>query len=336
MAKYSYQQNGDVFTFYEGSKVLKTPGGNDVTTHYKLLADRILADLNRLGMSFRSIDSILAWHFTTIDNFAPMGHKRVERELIRSFLMTPDWTCRERHGSEWLKAFGKWDTRALSIKEWFSKASIMQLTAACCIGNAYEGVNIAFAAAVIMEKFTGEERKTALEDLAELISDNTYYGPKEDIVKDFETFELYYGIDLDRNGPILEDIIAGEPDYSDEEEIDVDELSGRKVTIDQLVGRNYYHYTDAEQDPQQPDAISVKDLNLSDSDDEEDEEEPEDEEEDDSEGLSEYLPDSCWVKRFVDSYDPNTYYLLYLVVGKEGTIEDSGCIEETATPMGGG
>ena len=338
MGKYSYQEIDGKYMFFDGKQPLKTPGGNDVTTTYKPLAERILSDLEKRGMEFRSIDSILAWHFTTIDNFAPMGHDRVFRELAKSFLMTTDWTCKERHGSEWLCTFGKWNDRGIRIADWLQKATVMQMTAACCIGNAYESINIAFALAVIMEKYSGADRENAMKDLANLIAENAYCGTEEEIIRDFGTFELYYGIHLESEGPILTDIIANEPDYEDEEELDVDNLGEREVTIEQLVGRNYYHYTNAELDSEQPLALAILDLDIDESDDEEDEEsdESEDDEDGDDEDLSEYLPEDCWVKRFVDDDDPHTFYLLYLVVNKDGKIEDSGCVEETRTPMGGG
>ena len=344
MSDYSYKQEGDRYVIYDGDTILTTPAGNNVTTLYKPLADRILKDLNRYGMSFHSADSILAWHFTAIDNFAPMGHARVEQILASSFLRTVDWTCKEQHGAEWKKAFGKWSNRQEQIQEWLSKATIMQMTAACCIGNAYHSINLALTLAIIMEKYAGDERHAAFEALAELIEDNSFYGPKSDMMNDFKTFELYYGIHLDEEGRILDDIIDNDPD-EDEEEIDVDDLSEFSVTVEQLIGRNFYHYTDCELDESQPAAYDFSELVLDESDDEDeddddeegDEDAYEDEDENDkSEGLADYLPDDCWVKRFVDDDDPNTFYLLYIVLNEDGKIEYSGCIEETSQQMGGG
>lgn len=345
MSNYSYKQENDRYVIYDGDIALTTPGGNNVTTLYEPLAKRIVQDLERFGMNFRSAASILAWHFTMIDNFAPMGHARVEQVMANSFLSHVDWTCRERYGSGWARTFGTWSERQVYIEQWLSKATLMQMTAACCIGNAYESLNLALALAVVLEKYDGDEREEKLTEVAQLIADTYQFGSFEDIFNDFKTFELYYGIHLVENGPILEDIVPESDEDDDEEEIDVDDLSEFSVTVEQLIGRNFYHYTDCELDESQPAAYDFSELVLDESDDEnedDDEEEGdedayEDEDEDDeSEGLADYLPDDCWVKRFVDDDDPNTFYLLYIVLNEDGEIEDSGCIEETSQQMGGG
>ena len=49
MSNYSYKQEGDRYVIYDGDTILTTPAGNNVTTLYKPLADRILKDLNRYG-----------------------------------------------------------------------------------------------------------------------------------------------------------------------------------------------------------------------------------------------------------------------------------------------
>ena len=338
MATYTMKKEKDKYVIYEGNKVLTTPRGNPVTTLYKSIAERILLDLSRYGMNFHSADSILAWHFTTIDSFAPMEHEQVEQVLISSFLNTVDWTCRDNHGSEWAQVFGKWKSRKEEIIAWLQKATIMQMTAACCIGNAYHSINLALTLAGMMEQFTGDDRAKAFADLAHLIEDNSYYGPFDDLIKDFCTFELYYGVHLEENGPILTDILT-DSTADEDEELDIDNLGDHTVTIEQLIGRNYYHYTDCEKDAEQPARYLLADLELDDSGYvEEEEEEVEDYEENDGAEyqLEDLLPDDCWLKRFVDDNDPDTCYLLYLVVDEDGQITDSGCIEETSQRMGGG
>ena len=77
-----------VFVRYENDEpsIVNTPAGNMVQTIYPDLAERILNDLDRFGYDFHSPESILAWHFTMIDNFAEMDHARVEAILDQSFL----------------------------------------------------------------------------------------------------------------------------------------------------------------------------------------------------------------------------------------------------------
>lgn len=342
MATYSYKAEGDRYIIYEDDHVLTTPAGNKVGTLYKHLADRIILDLERYGMNVRSASSILAWHFTMIDNFAPMGHERVEQIMGNSFLTHVDWTCRERYGAGWGKIFGDWGDRREYLEQWLSKATLMQMTAACCIGNAYESLNLALVLALILEKYEGEARDEKLGEVAQLIADTYQFGSYDDIFNDFKTFELYYGIHLDEDGKILDEIVPESNDEDDEEELNMDDLTKYSVTVNQLIGRNFYHYTDCEVDEDQPAEFPLGDLELDESEDEEDEDEDkasdedDEDDEDEEEGLADYLPDDCWVKRFVDDDDPNTCYLLYLVVGKVGSIEDSGCIEETTQRMGGG
>ena len=104
-------QENEKYVIYDGDTTLKTPAGNTVTTLYKPLAERIVLDLTKFGYSFHSSSSILAWHFTMIDNFARMSHEQVEQLLQSSFLTQPDWTCIEAHGSAWQRAFGDIGTR---------------------------------------------------------------------------------------------------------------------------------------------------------------------------------------------------------------------------------
>lgn len=111
MANYRYAQENEKYVIYDGDTTLKTPAGNTVTTLYKPLAERIVLDLTKFGYSFHSSSSILAWHFTMIDNFARMSHEQVEQLLQSSFLTQPDWTCIEAHGSAWQRAFGDIGTR---------------------------------------------------------------------------------------------------------------------------------------------------------------------------------------------------------------------------------
>ena len=328
MAKYTYQKDGDRYVIYQDEQVLKTPAGLKVTTLYKPLADRILLDLERYGMNYRSSHSILAWHFTMIDNFASMGRARVEHAMAASFLTHPDWTCREKHGSDWSCAFGNWSSRQEQLAYWLQRMTLMQLTAACCIANAYESLNVAFVLALILERSRGEERDKKLSYAASLLADTYLYGTYEEICSTFKTFELYSGIHMEQEGNVLDDIEI-ESDGG-EEGLDIEDLSEYSVTAAQLKGRNFYHYTDCKIDDDQLAELPIGDLELDESDEDEDDEDDEDTE------LEEYLPDEFWVKRFYDAYDTNVCYLLYLVVNEDGSIEDSGCLEETTQGMGGG
>ena len=111
MGNYYYKSENNKFIIYDGDNVLTTPSGKAVVTIYETLAKRIVFDLERYGMNFSSISSILSWHFTMIDNFAPREHAEVEDILVNSFLTRNDWTCRERHGADWSRVIGSWNDR---------------------------------------------------------------------------------------------------------------------------------------------------------------------------------------------------------------------------------
>ena len=340
MSRYSFKRDENRYVIYDGNAFLTTPGGNIVTTMYEPLAKRILLDLMRYGKNTRSAASILPWHYTMIDNFAPMGHESVEQIMTNSFLTHVDWTCIERYGTDWARIFGNWNERKKYIEQWLSKATLMQMTAACCIGNAYESLNLSLVLARVLEKYKGEERTEKLRKVAGLLAGTNQFGSCDTIYSDFKTFELYYGIHLSENGAILDTIMPDIGDEDEEDNLNVDNLTMYSVSIEQLIGRNYYHYTDCIIDEKQPAVFPIEDLELDESADE-DEEDGFDEDEDDNEFeedgcLCDYLPDDCWVKRFVDDNDPNTCYLMYLVVGDDGRVQGSGCIEETTQRMGGG
>lgn len=335
MDNYRYVQENEKYVIYDGDTTLKTPAGNTVTTNYRPLADRIVLDLTKFGYSFHSSSSILAWHFTMIDNFSKMSHEEVEQLLQSSFLGQPDWTCVEAHGTAWRRAFGDVGTRYHRIRAWLHDATIMQMTAACCIGNAYESLNMAFSLAMIMETYTDESRDAKLNELAQMVADTMQFGSYSDIYTDFKTFELYYGIHLQENGPILSDFVEEDDDENDDEDLDLADLEGESVEIEALVGRNFYHYTDYEVDAVQPLVFPVSDFEINNSEDDAENDNEENSEENLPE-LADYLPDDCWVKRYVDDNDPSTCYLLYLVLDEDGVIQSVGCLSETTQLFGGG
>ncbi len=340
MSDYRYIQEDKKYVIYDGDAPLKTPGGHDVTTLYKPLAERIVRDLEKYGYSYRSSSSILAWHFTMIDNFSRLSHEKIEQIMISSFLSKPDWTCTVNRGPAWKKVFGDLATRIPQMKEWLRKASAMQLTAACCIGNAYESLNLAFCLAKIMEQYIGEDRVEKFRDLAQMIADTMEFGPVEGIVNDFQTFDLYYGFHLQEDGPILSTFLEEDEEKDAEEDEnyisieDLIDLEGESVDVETLVGRNFYHYTDGVKDSVQPASFELSDVDLDVPD--EENEAGEDEEDEEETELSDYLPDNCWVKRYVDDDDFNTWYLFYIEVDEDGIITDAGCLSERAQSFGFG
>lgn len=112
---------------------------------------------------------------------------------------------------------------------------------------------------------------------------------------------------------------------------DLIDLDGESVEIETLVGRNFYHYTDGVKDSDQPVLFDLRDVEL-----DEDEEENESDDEEEYSDLADYLPEDCWVKRYVDDDDFNTFYLFYIEMDEDGIIIDEGCISERTQSFGFG
>lgn len=335
------ESDGNYFFAHSEGKdtdLVKTPAGNAVRTSYRDLADRILNDLDRLGYNYRSPESILAWHFTMIDNFSRMDHSDVEEILDQSFMQRNDWTFEENQDDEsWTAVFGEEESRNDIIREWLSNCTHMQLTAACCIGNAYHSINIAFVLARLMENYEGDKLKQKFIHLARQIAESSVYGPAEDIIGDFTTFELYYGIHLNEEGKIINEEL--------DDDGESDKYVGSKVSVDDLIGRNFYLYCDGKKEESQPFELNLPDLELdTESDDvmtDEDEDEDEDEEEDyfsdEDDDLADYLPEKCWVKRISaveDGYE--AYHLIALSIDDDGHIDTITIILEEVQRMGNG
>ena len=317
------KREGSYFFEKQTEGLVKTPGGVILRTIYPNLADRILQDLTESGEMNFSADSILPWHYTMVENFSRMDHEDVERLLEQSFLLRYDWTFSVRtSGTKWAPFFGKQDKRLGQIKEWLSKCTHMQMTAACCIGNAYHSINMSFVLALLMETYSGEERESAFEELADFVSERSEYYATVD---DFKTFELYYGIHLEEYGPLLEEIVSIDA-IEEADDFEMADLEGAEVSVATLVGRNYYHYSDCILDTEQPMKYMLPDLDLDNLEEEEEKEEEAEDNDDDNSDLEDYLPDDCWVKRFVDEDDPRMCYLAYLTLDEDGCVGEVGCL----------
>jgi hypothetical protein len=121
--------------------------------------------------------------------------------LADSFINRYDWTYTiDVEGTKWKDIWGVRGVREGEIMEWLSEISHMQMTAACCIGNAYHTINVSYMLALIMETYDGDERDAMFSELADFICENSeYYASFES----FKTFELYYGIHLREDGNVI-------------------------------------------------------------------------------------------------------------------------------------
>ena len=194
-------KEGCYFFIDEYEEYATTPRGVALKTSYLDLAERILEDLDTYGPDDFSPDSILPWHYTMVENFSKMQHKQVEAVLADSFVNRYDWTYTvDMKGTKWETIWGKRGVRETEIMAWLGKITHMQMTAACCIGNAYHTINVAYMLATIMEDYTGAEREAMFEELADIVGENSEFFASVD---DFRNFELYYGIHLNENGKVI-------------------------------------------------------------------------------------------------------------------------------------
>ncbi len=203
-----YKREDRYFFIREGKETpefLRTPSSKVVTTGYLPLAHRILADLDTYGPDVRSSESIIPWHFTMVENFSVMKHEDLEKLLYDSFLARDDWTYKfNQSDSDWVRIFGSQEIRIKTIQEWLKKCTHMQMTAACCIGNAYRSLNLSYVMAAIMENYDRSEQTTVMQTIAKKVSPLLY--SVDEIVKDFDTFQLYYGIHLKEKGKIVNNL----------------------------------------------------------------------------------------------------------------------------------
>lgn len=204
--KWLLLQDGQVFFLTQvingEAEVIRTPGGQVVTTTHRGLASRLLNYLGEHGMEYHAPDSILAWHFTYVESFSRMEHGAIEEMLDRCFLQSRDWTYAVTdRGYKWRTLFGDENERIDIIRRWLTACTSMQLTAACCIGNAYASLNLAYVLAKTLELSGGESRFDQIQNIANLIAQVPEFGPYEEIMNTLVLFDFYYGIDLQEKGP---------------------------------------------------------------------------------------------------------------------------------------
>ena len=324
----------DVHYFFDNSeeptKPVETPNGRLLETSYYVLAERILRDLDVYGEDNMTGESVIPWQFTILDNFSQMEHEQVEKMLDECFIQKYDWT----YDTDYDEVFGDKEERIAAIRQWLSKCTHMQMTAACCIGNAYHSLNIAFVLAVLMENYSGKALRKQFKALAEIV--NSRNDDLDSILNVFETFNLYYGIHNEEYGAIIN------AEISLIEETDIN--SEITVSDELLIGRNFYHYTDDECDDEQPFTLETDLSYLEDSEDEsendeEDEfdyDEEDEEESEHDEEFYEYLPRDCWVKKISACEDDEEIYYYVILEVKDGIMTSISVVKDEVTRFGGG
>ncbi len=120
---------------------------------------------------------------------------------------------------------------------------------------------------------------------------------------------------------------------------ELESMVGVQLKLEELVGRNFYHYTNGIRDPRQPIRLTLPDVELDECDDEDDDtydnnsdDESSDDEEDNGEEkseseneydqLAELMPERCWVKRFtsLEELGPDAYLMYVLQLDDRMTV----------------
>lgn len=201
-----YSKDGNYFfrEAYDHGEWAKTPNNNLLSTQYEVLADRILSDLGSFGCDYRGSESSIPWQYTLIDSFFAPSHEEVERMLDKSFLQKEDWTLDsglEKYG-EIRDLFGIRVGKRDQIRKWLAKCTKMQMTAACCIGNAYHSLNVAYQLAAFIEQHQSDDLSDQMSKLADTVAMMVGEVPF-DVMQTFRLFELYYRIHFQEYGSII-------------------------------------------------------------------------------------------------------------------------------------
>ena len=174
----------------EDGEWAKTPNGKLLTAKSWSVADKILDDLDSFGPEYCGSDSSLPWQYTWIENFSSMSHQELEDELDRCFLKRAEWTQEPLVASieNLSKVFGVRKDKKRIIREWLSNCTPIQMTAACCIGNAYYSLNVAYELASLITSNADKKKIAELADAVALCLQETPF----DVMATFDVFAIYY------------------------------------------------------------------------------------------------------------------------------------------------
>lgn len=325
--KYLFCSNDD-----NKPEVFSTETNYPITTGYRELADAILEDLDAFGPKSEDLQSVAKWQLDMVSKYIKLEPSEFAEIIKKEWLSVSDWT----------ETINKQDTRTSFFKltlsskaelaTWIDKCTHMQKNAILHVCQALKSGWIAFSIARLMETFD-EDLNDKLDIVSKWIAENTEYSPLY-ITKIIDDFKMYYGIHLEEHGELFDEII----DY-DEDQLFI----GKKISEEDLIGRNYYLYDEglkAKDQPKhyKPDDISL-DCSSEDNDDDDDEEDVDDDDDEDTEydELEAYVPEHCWIRRISALEDgQESYFLIAITVDDDYIIDSITCIHETVSQQGGG
>ena len=192
-SEYGYMKNGELYDMYKGETPLRTPMGAPVRTNLKVLADRLVKDLNKYGEDPSNPASIVAFHYAMIDFFYNISRSENERSIAIGLDKENDWTfncptATPEPMMEWMALFGTHSSQAERGKKWLSSLTIIQLCAVCIIGRALESVNIPFIVATELER-------EALESYAKQVCAHYPYVNVKELRRYFDNYLFYFNLE---------------------------------------------------------------------------------------------------------------------------------------------
>ena len=322
MAQYGYRKQNGRFVVYEDDYALGS-------TEYEVLARRCLDDITQYGANPYEERSALRWIHTWEEPFDDETHARILETIRNTFFSKPDWTWGLDLGEIWNDFIGDWGYRRQMILEWLSKASVLQLVAAFHLGDIYESLNLAFSLAMLMEQKEGQERAEAISSVIEILSMHPKYQDKEKNRVFFDLFELFYGIHLNENGPILTELIEKDKKHN-REAFTLKMLPLYTVSEDWLRGRNYRPFAGEESESQWWGFVLGKGLENLLSNDAEAPVNPTINEDE----LVKHCKDRCWIKRFISKDESDKHYVVIVYVDEGWNVKEAQCIAESlAKPL---
>lgn len=293
--------------------IVETDNGHMINTLYPELANRMFEELEIYGYEAMTKPTIMKIHTFLLDNVNTIF------DIATTHHKEDDWTFDFQGEKKWEMAFGEKTTRLTEMAIWLSKCTHMQLSAIIYIANEYNSLNVAYVLATALESPSKYERFKTIHDFAELISEIRECSFRR-VNSDFKLFEMYYGVHITEDGPIINpEVEVGKEDG----------IEGNVVTKEALVGRNYYLYVDGIIKSRQPISLKLQDLELNIN-----RREPNIHKEETD--LTYLIPGEYWVKRIRANTDTEQNYVIAIKVDKDFVIKACYVMKESVMHMGGG
>lgn len=203
---YGIRQDGDGYILEKDSVPVTTPMGQPVRTPYKVLADRLVADLEKHGEDPTDPISLVAFHYAMLDFFNLRPRADLEHTVAVGLDPECDWTfhCPTAMPVEMMNRkvlFGGRENIELG-KEWLASLSLLQLCAVCVLGKAMDSVNIPF---IVASKLPPK----AVTEYAKAIASYNPYANPRCLSQYFKNFLFYFHLEDEAQKPPKKKTVRG-------------------------------------------------------------------------------------------------------------------------------